>query len=296
MFEEIDWFVFTISATVIYGLINFMYKVVAEYKLPSHKIVHTSAATISVLSFLIIIITQSEFVNWTHILFFALINSTFFGFGSIMKIQSLKNIPSSLAFPVTKMNSAFLIIYALILFDEKPAPLQWLGIAVSFSILAYISFDLQKTKQIDIDKRRQWIGLGFALLAAFSTSISMLTGKFASTEVPKLNYIFMSYTLVMIYTFIINKTMFKSREALSKTDKRKVLKFGVLIGMLNFGGYFLVLSAFATGPLSLIQGISSNSFIIPVVLAIIVYKEKFTYKNAIVVALAILSVLLIKLS
>ena len=99
----------------------------------------------------------------------------------------------------------------------------------------------------------------------------------------------------MIYTFVINKTMYKKKEKSDKKEHWRILKYGIIIGFLNFVGYFAVLQAFATGPLSLIQGISSNSFIIPVVLAIIIFKEKFTYKNAIVVALAIISVLLIKL-
>ena len=294
MFENINWFVFAISAALIYGLINFMYKVAAVHELPSPKIVNRSATTVSILSLIIIIITQSKFLNFEQILFFALINSTFFGLGSIMKISSLKKIPSSMAFPITKMNSAFLIIYALILFSEKPTVNQWIGIGVSFLILAYISFDIQKTKSIEIDKRKQIIGLLLALAAAFSTSISMLTGKFASTEVPKINYIFVSYTLVMIFTFVINKTFYRSKKKITKIDKRKVLKFGIFIGVLNLIGYFCVLQAFATGPLALIQGISSNSFIIPVILSVIIFKEKFTYKNAIVIALAIISILLIK--
>lgn len=290
-----EWFIYTIASTIIYGVINFMYKVAAVHKLPSYRIVNRSAATISVLSLIIILITQSEFVNLKMILFFAAINSTFFGLGSIVKIQSLKKIPSSFAFPITKMNAAFLIIYALIIFNEHPTIRQWGGIAISFSILAYISLNIKQEKIKEIDKRQQIIGVLLALLAAFSTSISMLTGKFASTEVPKLNYIFVSYSLVMIYTFFINKTIYRKASNPSKQDKKKIALFGSIIGILNFAGYFLVLSAFATGPLSLIQGISSNSFVIPIILAIIIFKEKFTYKNAIVVALAILSILLIKL-
>ena len=289
------WFIYTIAFTIIYGIINFIYKIAAENKLPGYKIVNRSAATISILSLAIILITQSEFTNLKMILFFAVINSTFFGLGSIVKIQSLKYIPSSYAFPVTKMNAAFLIIYALIIFSEKPTIQQWAGIFISFSILAYISFNIKKEKIEIKDKKKQRIGLLFALLAAFSTSISMLTGKFASTEVPKLNFIFVSYTFVMIYTHIINKTMFRKATKPSKSDNKKIILFGSIIGILNFAGYFLVLSAFATGPLSLIQGISSNSFIIPIILSIIVFKEKFNYKNAIIVILSIISILLIKL-
>ena len=108
-----------------------MYKVAAVHKLPSYKIVNRSALTISITSLLIIIITKNEFANFKQILFFALINSAFFGFGSLAKIQSLKKISSSFAFPITKLNAAFLIIYALILFNDKPSIKQWIGIFIS---------------------------------------------------------------------------------------------------------------------------------------------------------------------
>ena len=291
-----NWFVYTIMATIIYGVINFVYKIAAVYKCPSHIIVKVSATTISISSLIIILFTRSEFLNFKQILLFAIINSAFFGLGSIVKIQSLKLIPTSYAFPITKLNAVFLIIYALILFNEQPTWNQWVGIGISLSMLAFISLSIKKENKTGaFDKKKQILGLLLALLAAFSTSISMLTGKYASTEVPKLNYIFVSYTLVMIYTFIISKTIYRKKQVESKKMKRKIFIFGFTVGILNFAGYFLVLSAFATGPLSLIQGISSNSFIIPIILSIIVFKEKFNYKNAIVLIFAILSVILIKI-
>ena len=194
-----NWFIFTLLSTVIYGLINFMYKVAAIHKLSSHQILNRSATAVSVSSFVLILITQSEFSDVKQILFFAAINSTFFALGTISKISSLKNIPSSFAFPITKLNAAFLLIYALILFNEQPTIKQWLGITISFSILAYISVNINQEKVEQVDRKKQIIGVSLALLAAFSTSISMLTGKFASTEVPKLNYIFISYTC-LLYT------------------------------------------------------------------------------------------------
>lgn len=295
MFENIDWFVFTIASTIIYGLINFMYKIAAVHKLSSPGIVNVSATTISIGSLIIILITGSKFINFSQILFFAVINSAFFALGSISKIKALKFIPSSFAFPITKMNSVFLVIYAFILFNDKITFNQGIGILISFSILAYISINVKNEKSEIKDKRKQIIGLLLALLAAFSTSISMLTGKYASTEVPKLNYIFISYTFVMIYTTLINKFITQKKERPNKIIKKKTILFGIIIGILNFSGYFMVLKAFAIGPLSLIQGISSNSFIIPVILSVIVFKEKFTYKNLIVIILAIVSILLIKL-
>lgn len=293
--EQFDWFVFTICYTVIYGIINFMYKIAAVYQCPSHRIVNMSAITISVSSFAIILLAGNAFVDVKSIIFFAAINSSFFALGSIVKIQSLKFIPTSFAFPITKLNAVFLIIYALVLFNEKPQWNQWIGIIISLSILAFISLSVKNKYNTKNQNKQQIAGVLLALLAAFSTSISMLTGKYASTEVSKIHYIFVSYTLVMIYTTIINRTIYRKKRKLEKSMNKKIFLFGAIIGILNFTGYYMVLNAFETGPLSLIQGISSNSFIIPIILSIFIFREKFTYKNALVVLLSVISILLIKL-
>jgi drug/metabolite transporter (DMT)-like permease len=254
-----------------------------------------SAITISVSSFAIILLAGNAFVDVKSIIFFAAINSSFFALGSIVKIQSLKFIPTSFAFPITKLNAVFLIIYALVLFNEKPQWNQWIGIIISLSILAFISLSVKNKYNTKNQNKQQIAGVLLALLAAFSTSISMLTGKYASTEVSKIHYIFVSYTLVMIYTTIINRTIYRKKRKLEKSMNKKIFLFGAIIGILNFTGYYMVLNAFETGPLSLIQGISSNSFIIPIILSIFIFREKFTYKNALVVLLSVISILLIKL-
>ena len=122
----------------------------------------------------------------------------------------------------------------------------------------------------------------------------MLTGKYASSEVPKMNYIFVSYSMVFIYTTIIG-TFFKNKKKPKDTNIKKTIMFGIIIGILNFTGYLCVLNAFETGPLTLIQGISSNSFVIPIILSIIVFKEKFGWKNFIVVVLSVITIIIIKL-
>jgi len=291
--EGSEWFVYTLASTIIYGIINFTYKAAAVHDLPSHRIINISAATVSVISLLLIVFLKSEFTNWQDILFFAGINSAFFGLGSVVKIQSLKYIPTSFAFPIGKLNSVLLIIYAIFLFGDNPTIREWSGIVLSFGVLAFISLNIKSDAKVG-DRKLQYKGLAFAVIGAFSTSISMLAGKYASSEVPKLNYIFVSYTLVFVYTTIIGQTFYRQQKD-KKKQKKKIYSYGFIAGILNFGGYFLVLMAFETGPLSLIQGISSNAFIIPVILSVIIFREKFTIKNAIVIMLSIISILLIKL-
>jgi drug/metabolite transporter (DMT)-like permease len=298
--QNLGWFGCTIIATIIYGVLNFMYKVAAIHNCSAHKILNASATTVSFLSLIAILVSGSKFDNIWYILFFAIINSAFFGLGSIMKIKSLERIPTSIAFPVTKLDSVFLIIYSLIIFGDNPTFYQWIGIGISISMMAFISLNI-KDKDNNISENEnfsskfQTIGLLFAILAAFSTSISMLTGKFASTSVNKLNYMFISYSLVMVYTYFINKIFYsKKSKVISKEIIKKTYLFGIIIGILNFTGYFLVLNAFAIGPLSLIQGISSNAFIIPIILSFIVFKENLNSKKIIVIIMAIIAILMLK--
>ena len=68
--------------------------------------------------------------------------------------------------------------------------------------------------------------------------------------------------------------------------------FGVGIGALNFFGYLAVLSAFAGGPLALIQGISSTSFVIPILFSALVFGEKLDKRKTAIVLMAVVSVIL----
>jgi uncharacterized membrane protein len=158
-------------------------------------------------------------------------------------------------------------------------------------MLIYIGATSKKTnggKMVEYDMG----GVLFALAAASCTTVSMLTGKFASTAVPKINYIFVSYTLVMIYTFLINRYFHNNSS--KDYDRKKIYLFGGIIGIFNFIGYFLVLKAFSMGPMSLIQAIFSNSFLIPVALSVVFLKEKFDIHKLIVILLATISIIMIK--
>jgi len=73
---------------------------------------------------------------------------------------------------------------------------------------------------------------------------------------------------------------------------RRAMYFGVGIGALNFFGYLAVLSAFAGGPLALIQGISSTSFVIPILFSALVFGEKLDKRKTAIVLMAVVSVIL----
>jgi uncharacterized membrane protein len=64
---------------------------------------------------------------------------------------------------------------------------------------------------------------------------------------------------------------------------------------MNFLGYFLVLSAFAKGPMSAIQPIFAMSVVIPIVLSRIFYKEKLNFYRSVALILSVISIILISM-
>ncbi len=286
-----NWFFCAITATVIYGMINFLYKIAANIGLSSSQLLNRSAITASLTALILALATGSSFANIEMILLFALINSSFFALGALCKLNALKLAPTSHVFPIIRMNSIITILLAVLFLKERPELSQWMGITLAILMAYVIKQDMGsesgKTNLIDLKK-----GITLATVTAISSGISVFTGKLASTRVPKLSYIFISYAFVFIYTHIIS-TRYK-KETRAKADYRVNL-FGIAIGLLNIFGYYLVLQAFSTGPLTLVQGISSTSMIIPILLSVFFLKEGFNVRKGIIIVMALAAVMLIKM-
>ncbi len=286
-----SWFIYTLLTLFIYGFIDFFYKVAANHNCVSSRILHFSSLTVACLSLLAILLIGSEFLHFKAIIFYAFLNSTFFTLGIICKISSLKKAPAGIIFPLTKINSIFLILIAVFFLGETLLFRQWLGVLLSFLMVLYINFNLkdEAEKKKLFPLKTQKLGVLLAIIAAISTAISMLTGKFAAAEVSIFPYMCVSYFLVWGNTLWINRWVVPGGGARSVE-----MIFGLVIGVLNFAGYFCFLQAVKLGPLSLVQGINSNVFVIPILLSVLVYKEKLDFRKIFILLLTLVCIFLIK--
>ncbi len=288
------WIFYIAGATLLYGLMNFVYKMAAEIKLNTDFVLHISALTVALSAFLShgLFINSNLVISNPWLLLFAFFNGLFFGLGRLTKFAALKNTPAAVVFPVNKLNAAFVIIIGFIFFNEQVTPGEGLGLICSLFVLGLVTVD-ENTFNIDFTSN-YFIGIGFALLTALFGALSMTVGKLASTRVDKLGYIAFSYTLVAVFTFLLYKFKNDHYGAYRKLLKSKShLLAGVAIGALNGLGYYLVLQAFARGPISLIQGIFGLSIIIPILLSIIFYNETLNLRRILALILAIVTVVLI---
>ena len=70
--------------------------------------------------------------------------------------------------------------------------------------------------------------------------------------------------------------------------------FGIVMGILNFFGFYAFLLALQSGPLSAIALITGMHFVIAIGLSVLFYKERLTLARSLGIALTLLSVFLLR--
>ncbi len=288
------WFFYVLLATFIYGLINILYKLGTRRNYSGLKLLHFQALAVSIISLGTLVYTENLLVDTgtlKYLIIFAGLNSFFFASGTVLKITALRYIPVNIAMPLDKLNSVFVILIGIIFLGERPELRQYLGMLLAFfTVLLLSSTGKSKTAK---DKERRGKGIMIIVTAALVVSFSITVGKLASTRVPKINYIFLSYTLVFIYTYLTKKFIINP-QPVYKDIKIGIIFLGSTIGLLNFTGYYFILKAWELGPLSLVQGIFSLSMVVSIIMARLFYNEKFTVKIVLAIITAFIAVFLIK--
>lgn len=284
---NLSWFWLALTALFLYGIMNFLLKVAAEFKYDSFAVLNISAAVVALLSLLKISFSDINIFSVHNELFFALINGFFFMLANVSKMSALKYAPANVIFPLTKLSIPLIFIYSIKFLGEKVNHIQIMGILLILFVFYILSQNNGKSSQ----KKVRTKGIVLVLFAAFFVSISVTTGKIAVMHsVQKFVYMFFSYTIVTVGTIFFVKIRGKK----FLWSNRHALKLGSAIGILNFAGYYAVLTAFSKGNLSLVQPIFSLSIIIPILLSLLFYKEKMTLKKAFALALTILAINLIR--
>ena len=288
------WLVSTLIATALYGAMNFLFKVAAERKHDANGLLVFVGLSVALLAFATLrwqTPNPSEAVTQT-VLFYALFNGLFFALGSLAKYASLKRAPAAIVLPVNRLNTLIVILIGFLFFHETPAPLQGLGILAGLGVLAAILWEQRAPVQTQT-RPRALAGILFALGSALCTSLSMTAGKLLThTPSNRIAYIAVSYSLVFLYALAQALALRRRLRFRLRARHLEMVAFGIAIGALNYIGYFFVLRAFGSGPISLSQAIFTSSIIVPIVLSRWFYRETLTPHRLAAIALAILSVVL----
>ncbi|MGJ8744812.1 EamA family transporter [Polaribacter sp.] len=225
---------------------------------------------------------------------FIFIKSAIMAASWVLAYQALKHLPITIVTPIRSEGPFFTFIGAIIIYQERPNFLQWIGFfLIIFSVLLYSK--IGKKEGINF-KRNKWI---FAIIAAtFLGASSGLYDKFLIQTVslnPQTLQFWFSWYTMLILLVILSITWFPFKEKRASFKWRWTIpSVGVLLVLADYF-YFKALQD-PEALIMLLSAIKRSQILIAVVVGGLLFKEKNKRKKLVPLFGIMLGVFLILFS
>lgn len=286
--EMRNWYVLSIVALVLMGVQRFLYKVCAERECDTAWTTFSFMATVTVLSAVFFLALKGSVSDARMLLLTAGINSASFVLGTITHIEALKHVPSSVVYPIIRLNMVVVVLFSILFLHDRVSLHQVLGILLAIAVIVILTREAEGAKGNFGSVRK---GLLLAFVSLVSGSVASISSKFAAVYSNKLGFMALSYFLGALFSAALIR---RSGEEVSRGNRKDAVLIGLLMGLINFVGFYTFLAALSVGPLSIIVSITGMHFVIAVLLSVIVYKENLSRTRMLGMALAVASVLFLR--
>jgi drug/metabolite transporter (DMT)-like permease len=283
-----NWYVLSIVALVLMGVQRFLYKVCAEKACDTAWTTFSFMATVTVLSAFFFVTLQQSVSDARMLLLTAGINSASFVLGTITHIEALKHVPSSVVYPIIRLNMVVVVLFSILFLHDHVSLHQVLGILLAIAVIVILTRDAEEAKG-NLGSVRK--GLLLVFVSLVSGSVASISSKFAAVYSNKLGFMALSYFLGALFSAALIR---RSGKETSGGNRKDAVRIGLLMGLINFAGFYTFLAALSVGPLSIIVSITGMHFVIAVLLSVIVYKEKLSRTRILGMALAVASILFLR--
>ena len=181
-----------------------------------------------------------------------------------------------------------MILASVVYFGERLAAQQWLGVLLVFIVVAVLAKEVKGGARPDGDSR---IGFYFVLVCIACGAIASISSKIAAESISKSGFMAVSYLFGTFFCLALEKKWGKGKTSGSGKD---AIIIGVVMGVLNFLGFYAFLTALASGPLSSIALITGMHFVIAIILSVLIYHEQMSLRRSLGIGLTVLAVFLLK--
>ena len=284
-----SWYVFAIFALILLGFQRFLYKVSAERKCNTAWTTFSFMATVAILSSTLFLLLGESVSDITFLIIIALVNSGAFLVATITHIEALKHIPTSVAYPIIRLNAVVVVIFSIFYFKDRLSLYQGIGIVLALVVIVILAVGINDNNAPQKNIKRGFI---FVLIALFGGAAAAISSKFAASYTNKMAFIAVSYIASTLFSLGLKKKL--ETEEARKTHKDALI-IGVIMGLINLAGYYSFLKALSTGPLSIIASITGMHFVISIILSALIYKEKLTLLRILGIFLTVLSIILLRI-
>jgi len=283
-----NWYFLSIMALILMGTQRFLYKVSAERNCATAWTTFSFMATVTLISVIFLMVVREPVLDHKMLWITALWNSAAFVLGTVTHIEALKHIPSGIAYPVIRLNVVLVILFSIFYFDDRLSLYQVVGMVMAIAVIVLLTREAEQEKGAHGDVKK---GLMLVFLSLVFGAMASISSKFAALYANKLGFMALSYFMGTLFALGLTQKM-KTSEGSKHLKEAMVI--GILMGFINFAGFYAFLSALASGPLSLVITVTGMHFAVAVLLSAVVYKEKVTFMRALAVVLTMVSVFFLR--
>ena len=283
-----DWYTLALIALFLMGTQRFLYKVSAARNCNTAWTTFAFMATVAFLSSILFFWRSESAHNIGYTLMIGLLNSCAFLVATMTHIEALKSLPSSVVYSIIRLNMVVVVIFSISFFQDRPTINQIAGIVAAIAVILILTRETAADQPSAGRIKRGFILVFISLICGAVASIS---SKFAAMHTNPLAFMAVSYLFSSLFSLgLRNKLALESAQA----NYKEALTIGLIIGIINFAGYYTFLKALTLGPLSIVISIISLHFAIAILLSVAIYREKLTPSRIVGIALTILSIILLR--
>ena len=283
-----NWYVLSLISLIFMGTQRFLYKVSAQRGCNTAWTTFTFMGTVAILSVIFLFFSPEPISGIPFLLLVSLVNSLSFTLATMTHIEALNYLPASVAYPIIRLNAAVVVIFSIIFFNDRLTGYQIIGIFIAIMVVTLLARESNDHDAPPRDIRR---GFSLVSICVVCGAMASISSKFAALHSNKMAFIALSYLMGTLFSFAFRKRMETASAGTGHTD---AVIIGIIMGLLNFVGFYAFLSALAIGPLSIIISIMGLHFVISVILSTVIYSEKLTPFRIVLVLLTIVSAVFLK--
>lgn len=284
----LSWLTLSLLAFTGFGLQNFLYKVAAMRGQRSHAVTFYFVLISTVVLWILLLASELPLSFSPIVVVLASFDAILFYGTTLTRIEALRYIPVHLAFPLLRVSTLLVALFGVTFFNE---PATWqLGLAVILLLVAayLIACERRDDSAISLNYK---LGLLLSALALLTSAGTNVITKFASLHTALLDYMVLANTLIIVLSYT-ELRIIRGRTLSLPTKDELLVASGLALS--NIIGWFAYLYALRIGPLSSTAVISGMGFILPIILAAVIYREKLSKTRILAILCTVACVVLLK--
>ncbi len=285
-----DWFGLALLSALAFGIQGFLFKQSSQKGCNKFTVTLVFMLTVELLSVIVFLSTGSKIVYLLPTLVLGFLFAAFFYIKTILDLKALDYLPTSKVFPITSSSAVLVVFYAVFFFNERLNLTEILGICAVITAIMFIHSDSRK----HVDYSSAKIGLLIATLAILPGAAMKIVNKYAAVSADTIAFTVITYLFLVIISASGYKLNTRTPQSAATASSSVII--GLLIGIVNFAGFYTHLFALKSGPLSIISTIHASYLVISVLLARLFCGEQLTKKQFALVILSVIGMILLRIN